>query len=170
MAFFEIEQKYRVGDPIAIRKRLKQLRIRRVRAGREYSEFFDVQELLKKKKLALRLRRFQGGEASLTLKGPRQPHRYSKRFELELPVSYWRTKAMLCSSGFRCVKAYTKQAKEDFRTGSAKISLDYISKLGWFLEIEGVSSDISRLARKLGFKTADREERSYFEMLSGRKS
>ena len=165
MAFFEIEQKYRVRDPKSVRRKLKALGIRKVRSGREESEFFDCQGILKKKKMALRLRRFQTGEAHLTLKGPALRHRYSKRFELELPVSYRQTRATLRALGFRAVKKYVKQLKEDFRAGASKISLDHLSKLGWFLEIEGAPEQISRLERRLGFKASDREKRSYFQLL-----
>ncbi len=170
MAVFEIEQKYRVRDPKRIRKKLKTLGLRKVKSGREQNEFFDLRGILKKKKLALRLRRFEMGRAYLTLKGPRLRHRYNKRLELELPVSYSRAKTMLHAAGFRLIKKYVKRVREEFRSGSARVFLDCVPKLGWFLEIEGTSRDISRFACRLGLAKRDREERSYFKMLSGRKS
>lgn len=166
MALFEIEQKYRVRNPEHIRKQLKAFGIRKIKSGREHNEFFDFRGMLQGKKLALRLRRSQNANALLTLKGPRLRHRYSKRFELQMPVSYRGTKTMLRFMGFHIVKQYTKKAREEFQAGSARIFLDYIPKLGWFLEIEGTSEQISRLSRNLGLKTRDREERSYLQLLS----
>ncbi len=56
MKSFEVEQKYRVQDPKAIRVLLKKIGARKISGGAESNEFFDREGSLRRKKMALRLR------------------------------------------------------------------------------------------------------------------
>ncbi len=163
MAFFEIEQKYRIKDPKAIRVLLKKIGVRKITGGFETNEFFDHSDALRKKKTALRLRRF-GKQTTLTLKGPRVPSRFTKRMEIETKVDYRSLRTILLLSGFRAVRGYKKK-RELYKLGKAIVTLDLLKKFGWFLEIEGRPRVIANLEKKLGLSPVDREKRSYLQML-----
>lgn len=163
MKSFEIEQKYRVKNPMQIRAILKELGAKKIAGGSETNEFFDRQGSLSRKRIALRLRRF-GKKATLTLKGPRLRSRFTKRPEIEAPADYQPIKKILRLSGFRVIRRYQKD-RELYRLGKALITLDWLRKFGWFLEIEAQAGVIARLERKLQLGRADREKRSYLHML-----
>lgn len=165
MKSYETEQKFRIKDPSLFRHRLKALRARKIRSGKEYNEFLDLGGWLSRKKRILRLRR-QGDHATLTLKGGKIRARYTKRLDLETVISFNSAKAILRDLGFRVVKRYAKK-REEYRLSFCKVTLDYLPKFGWFSEIEGSPGRIGRLSRKLGFRKEDREERSYLRMLFG---
>ena len=165
MKFFEVEQKYHLKRPGSIRKVLKSIGAKKISAGTEYNEFFDKTRFLAKQKMALRLRRF-GGKATLTLKGSRLKAKFTKRMEIEMPIDPAIAKALLRYLGCREIMRYSKR-REMYKTPTALIALDFLSKFGWFLEIEASSQEIARLARQLGLRQADREERSYLQMLFG---
>ena len=165
---FEIEQKYRISKPENLRRRLRALGARRFRTGLEHNEFFDWQGRLRRKRLALRLRRFGGSSGVLTLKGPRRRSRFTKRLELETKVHYDAARSILAQLGFRSWARYTKR-REAYAIGQGVVTLDRIAGRGWFLEIEGRPRAIERLERNLGLRPLNREERSYMEMLFGYK-
>jgi len=162
---FEIEQKYRIRNAARVRRLLKKLGARKIAAGAEQNEFFDRDGALSKKKTALRLRRF-GKQATLTLKGPRLVSQFTKRMEIEAEVDYEPLKTILLLSGFRVFRSYTKK-REAYKLGATLVTLDHLSKFGGFLEIEGRPQSIRRIEKKLGFSRADREERSYLQMMFG---
>ena len=95
MAFLEIEQKYRLKSPAKVRALLKKLKAKKVLSGDESNEFYDKGDFLKKQKIALRLRRFGRGLATLTLKGPRIRSQFTKRMEIETPVDYGAARGFL---------------------------------------------------------------------------
>ena len=163
MAFIEIEQKYRLKDPVKARILLKRMGARSIASGVESNEFFDRGNELRQKKSALRLRQF-GGKAVLTLKGPRQVSRFTKRMEIETPVEYRSFRKILGLAGFKIVMRYKKQ-RETYKIGAAEVTVDFLREFGWFLEIEGAPQAIKKIERKLGLTHTDREERSYLHML-----
>ncbi len=165
MKFLEIEQKYRLKDPPRIRTLLKRLNARLVAKGLEINEFFDSNNFLGRQKAVLRLRRF-GGKAVLTLKGPRLQAKFTKRMEIETPVNYAATKALLGFLGCRSIMEYSKK-REIYRFGTALVTIDFLPKFGWFLEIEGAPQKIAKISRNLGLRPTDREEKSYLKMLFG---
>ena len=165
MGSFEIEQKYRLKDPAKVRAVLKKMGARKIAGGSETNEFFDRGKELRGKKLAMRLRQF-GGKAVLTLKGPRLASRFTKRMEIEAPVNYRPLKTILGLAGFKVVMRYKKE-RELYRLGKSLITLDRLPGFGRFLEIEGRSQEIARLASKLGLQAQDREARSYLQMMFG---
>jgi predicted adenylyl cyclase CyaB len=163
MRFFEIEQKYRVKDPKRVRAVLKKIGARKIAGGVETNEFFDRGKQLKQKRLAMRLRKY-GKNATLTLKGPRLKARFTKRMEIETPVDHVLMRNILRLAGFKVVMHYKKE-RELFRLGKSLITLDWLPGFGRFLEIEDQPQAIQRIEKKLGLVRADREERSYLQML-----
>jgi predicted adenylyl cyclase CyaB len=164
MGFFEIEQKYRLEDPAKIRTILKKLGARRIASGVETNEFYDRGDFLGKQKVALRLRRFGNGPATLTLKGPRIKARFTKRMEIETPVDIAAARALLKFLGCQVLRRYSKK-RELYELGETAVTVDFLKKFGWFLEIEGRPQSIKRIEKKLGFQDKDREERSYLQLL-----
>lgn len=163
MPSVEIEQKYRLKDPAEIRKILKKMGARKIAGGTETNEFFDLGKQLRQKRLAMRLRRY-GKRAVLTLKGPRIKHKFTRRMEIETFVDYRSVKTILGLAGFKVIGHY-KKTRELYRLGENFVTLDYLPGSGRFLEIEGQSPAIQRIEKKLGLTRADREERSYLQML-----
>ncbi len=161
----EIEQKYRVSNPAITRQKLFRLGARRIKSGSERNELFDLNGNLRKRKSLLRLRSWGKRDAWLTFKGPRLRGRFKRRLELETMVDYGRAKLILQYLGFRVVARYEKR-REAFKFSSCVVALDYLlPRHGWFLEIEGSSRNIWRVAKRLGLQKADQEERSYLELL-----
>lgn len=166
MPFFETEQKYRLKDPAKARKLLGKLGARKIASGLESNEFYDRDNFLKKQKVALRLRRFGRQPALLTLKGPRIRNKFTKRMEIETPIAYKTAKGILDFLGCRVVRKYSKR-RELYRLGMVHVTVDFLKQFGWFLEIEGRPQGIRKIEKKLGLTGADREERSYLQMMFG---
>lgn len=165
MKFFEIEQKYRLRNPKTMRTLLERAGAKKIRSGVEINEFFDKDQFFQKQKIALRLRRHGRDQATLTLKGPRLKSPFSKRMEIETPVDYRATKALLKFLGCERWMQYRKK-RESYRYGAVLITIDRLPGFGWFLEIEARSREIAQIAGKLGLHPGDREARSYLAMIS----
>jgi predicted adenylyl cyclase CyaB len=164
MGFFEIEQKYRLKDPARIRTILKKIGAKRIASAVEMNEFYDRENFFGKQKVALRLRRFGRGPATLTLKGPRIKAYFTKRVEIETPVDAVAAKALLKFLGCQVLRRYSKK-RELYKIGKTVVTVDFLKKFGWFLEIEGKPPSIRKIGKKLRLRDADREERSYLQML-----
>ncbi len=160
----ETEQKYHISDPVQIRRQLIHMRAKKLRSGLEHNELFDINKMLRKKKQILRLRFHGSGGAWLTFKGPRQKGIVKKRMEIETPIHFESAKRILELLGFRVFSTYRKN-REEYELPGGKVCLDYLPKCGWFVEIEGSTKNISRIASDLGLDHADREERSYRKLL-----
>ena len=165
---FEVEQKYRVKNPAVIRKRLKALKAKRLAGGHEKNELWDLGNHVRKQGAVLRLRTFDG-KGIFTLKGPKLKSKYKKRVEVESEVDPKAVRQMLMLLGFKVVAHYEK-TREEYKFGPAHVTLDYLGKWGWFTEIEAPARHIEKIAGQLGFKTQDREERSYLEIIYGMQS
>ena len=164
MGFFEIEQKYRLKNPAKIRTILKKIGAKQIASGVEANEFYDKGGFFKKRKIALRLRRFGKQPATLTLKGPRIRAGFTKRMEMETPIEYAIAKAILQFFGCQSIRQYSKK-REIYKLGKVLVTVDFLKKFGWFLEIEGRPRSIRKVEKKLGLQTSDREEKSYLQML-----
>jgi predicted adenylyl cyclase CyaB len=165
MGFFEIEQKYRLKDPAKVRAILKKIGAKRVANGVEKNEFYDRNGFFGKQKAVLRLRQFGQGRAMLTLKGPRlKKTRFTKRMEIETPVDLPAARALLKFLGCRVLRRYTKR-RELYKLSKTIVTVDFLKKIGWFLEIEGEPRLIRSIEKKLGLGEEDREEKSYLQML-----
>lgn len=165
MRSFEVEQKYRLKDPAAVRSILCRLGAKKIRSGFESNELFDLEGILRLNASVLRLRR-HGKETQglLTFKGPCLKSRYKKRVEIETLIPWAQARALLQSAGFKVVRKYSKK-REEFVLGKAHVTLDQLLKKGWFLEIEAPPALIPGLQKKLGLSSKDREERTYLEIL-----
>jgi predicted adenylyl cyclase CyaB len=164
MRFFEIEQKYRLKDPVKVRAVLKKIGAKRITSGVEANAFYDRDGFFRKQQVVLRLRRFGRGLATLTLKGPRIKARFTKRMEIETPVDFKAAEAFLKFLGYQVWERYSKR-RELYKCGQTVVTVDFLKKFGWFLEIEGQPPSIRTIEKKLGLRNGDREERSYLQML-----
>ncbi len=162
----EIEVKLPVSDPKSFREAL-------LRAGarlekERYTEdniLYDFRSReLRLKSRALRLREV-GRKAFLTFKGTPQPsRRFKVREEFETEVrNAKQMRQILRSLGLIPTFRYRK-FRTVFRNGPVKVCLDETA-VGNFAELEGERSDIVRLAKKLGFSTAQMIKRDYVEMI-----
>ena len=168
MKTFEIEQKYRIQDPARVRNLLRRLGAKKIRAGSESNELFDLHEMLRSQASILRLRRHGNARAGiLTFKGPQLKGPYKKRREIETPVDWAAARALLKAAGFQAVAGYSKR-REEYSLRQAHVTLDHLTRFGWFLEIEGKPAQIAVLEKKLGFSKKNREERTYLEILGTR--
>ncbi len=163
---FEVEQKYRVNNPLALRRAILKAGARAVGRGIESNELYDFKKSLRKRRSILRLRLSHFG-GLLTFKGPCLKSAFKKRVEMETAVDYNAARAILKLAGFRVVAKYKKK-REEFRLGSAHITLDYLSGFGWFAEIEAAPGQILRVQKKIGLASKDREDRSYLQMIYGK--
>ncbi len=161
MKNLEVEQKYRIKDPAAFRRKIRSLRARLVSSGHEKNEIFGLQRLGVPGILRLRL---TGKKAKLTFKGPRMAGRFKKRVEVETDVDPRNMAVIFKMLGWKPACHYEKR-REEYRSGKALITLDYLKGRGWFAEIEASTREIHALEKKLGLKTSDREERTYLEIL-----
>ena len=160
----EREQKYRIANVEAIRKRLLKLGAQVHASGFERNELFDCDDQLRRQSLKLRLRCHGGKIAMLTLKGPRRAERQKTRMEVETPVEYEPAKRILELLDFRVTETYSKR-REEYQLDGCAVCLDHISNAGWFVEIEGGPKKIGQLARRLGLRLAAREHRSYRKLI-----
>ena len=151
-------------DPVKTRALLKKAGAKKIASGSERNEFYDKGDFLKRRRVALRLRRFGSGPATLTFKGPRIQSGFTKRMEIETPVEYATAKEILRFLGCRIRRRYSKK-RELYKLGGTAVTVDFLKKFGWFLEIEGRPQAIKRIEKRLHLVRADREERSYLHML-----
>lgn len=161
MGKFEIEQKFRVKNPAEMRRRIKRLKAKKICSGFEENQVFDLSRL--RVPGILRLRK-SGEKGKLTFKGPRMAGVYKKRVEIETSVDYKTMDAIFKSLKWKPFFHYEK-TREEYKLGKIFITLDYLKGKGWFVEIEASVAEIKKIAAKLGFTNADREERTYLEIL-----
>jgi predicted adenylyl cyclase CyaB len=84
--------------------------------------------------------------------------------EIETPVNFAAARAFLKFLGCRVLGEYSKR-REIYKLGKTAVTVDFLKKFGWFLEIEGRPRSIKKIEKKLGLRVKDREERSYLQML-----
>ena len=160
----EIEIKLRLPDDLAeIRQKLRQLRFRigKRRVFESNILFDNLKRTLRKHGKLLRVRRVDQ-RGILTFKGPSEPGRYKKRWEIETPLhDGGELETILAHIGFHPVFRYEKFRTEYRpRSGAGKVLLDE-TPIGNFLELEGSPRWIDRTARALGFSSSDYISRSY---------
>ncbi len=165
MKSYEVEQKYRLKNPAAARKVLRDMGAKKIRSGFESNELFDFSGILRSCSSVLRLRRF-GNEKQglLTFKGPCLKSRYKKRVEIETLILWGKARALLQDAGFEIARKYSK-SREEFLLAKTHVTLDRLREKGWFLEIEGKPAEIANLEKKLGLSAKDRENRTYLQIL-----
>jgi adenylate cyclase, class 2 len=171
----EIEIKLEVRDPVAIKRRLRELGFRRVRARHfESNRLFDFPDLALRRTLCMLRLRFASGKALLTFKGaPVYSRRYKVRPELETEVAGGKLLAeILKSAGFEEVFRYDRyrteyvpgprRSKKGPKSGNARGEVDYDeTPIGNYIELEGPKRWIDRTAQELGFGRQDYITLSY---------
>ncbi len=183
----EIEIKLEVRDPKAVKRRLRELGFRRVKARHfESNRLFDFpDDALGRARCMLRLRRAKG-RTIVTFKGaPARSRRYKVRTEIETEVKdSRRLEEILKTAELREVFRYDKYRTEyDLRLeggegggqrGSVRRKLGARGEdagrgtvvydetpIGNYLELEGPKRWIDRVARQLGFGPQDYITLSY---------
>jgi adenylate cyclase class IV len=86
---------------------------------------------------------------------------------MELPVDYRKAKRILKFLGYKVRATYSKK-REEYRLLSCSVVVDHLSRLGWFVEVEGKPKAIRRASKLLNLPASAREPRSYLALLYGR--
>lgn len=159
----EIEAKFRLDDPDALRERLRGLGAGRVAWHRESNHLYDTPEgRLRRSGCGLRVRvawslEVEGAAPTgwLTFKGPRHPGELKVREELESPVDdAAAVMGILERLGWREVVVYEKR-REVWHLGACEVTVDELPRLGWWLEIEGPDEETVQATRRaLGLEAA----------------
>jgi adenylate cyclase, class 2 len=173
----EIEVKIRVRDFAALLQRLHRLGTRSRGRVFERNVLFDTGDSRFQKTGRLLRVRVEApapvkglwaghGGAKLTFKAPSQSaskSRYKENLEREAPVHQPdRFERRLRSLGFAPGFIYEKY-RTAFRLGDLHLDLDQ-TPVGVFLELEGRSQAIDRVARALGFKARDYIRSTYWDL------
>jgi len=165
----EIEIKLEVHDPTALKRRLRQLGFRVVKARHfESNALFDFRgSHIRKSRCLLRLRAAQG-QGVVTFKGaPIRAGRYKVRPEIETQVADGdRMRQIFERLGLRESFRYEK-----YRTilapalpASSKLKAELVydeTPIGDYIELEGPKRWIDRVAKQLGYNRTDYISRSY---------
>jgi adenylate cyclase class 2 len=164
----EIEVKFFLKDPAAIRERLLSLgTVTQPRVFETNRRYEDSGRNLKRQGKLLRLR--QDHECRLTFKSrsPRSDPRFKVYRELEVAVNDADTMAAILEAlGFEAVQIYEKW-RETFGVQTATVCIDTMP-YGTFLEVEGSGEQITALVHKLGLPWEERILANYlaiFEVL-----
>jgi adenylate cyclase class 2 len=183
---YEVEQKFRVADPVALERRLAAAGVvfqppreqRDLYFAHPCRDFVVTDE-------ALRLRR-SGEDVAITWKGPRIDRATKTRREIELPLApvavmadgataIARWTELLEALGFRRVREVAKRRRPGVVTWAGRaveVAVDAVAGLGDFVELEVQAAEadvaaarecITALARELG--CGESERRSYLELL-----
>lgn len=121
---------------------------------------------------ALRLR-LDGDLEKITYKGPKLDKRSKTREEIEVEVPFEKMRTILLRLGFLEFIRIEKE-RSDYEVGNITLSLDRVTDLGEFVELEFHGDDkeeglatIEELKRKLGLD--GNEIRSYLELMLEKK-
>jgi len=152
----EIEAKFRVDDPRQMRRKLQAAGARRLGTALEHNTYFDTpDQALRKADSGLRIRVTEAADgsrrAALTYKGPRREGELKIRQEEETQIASARAAtAILAGLGYRPTLAFQKR-RESFELAAARVELDELPEMGFFLEIEADDeADVRRVRGMLG--------------------
>ncbi len=170
----EIEAKFKMSDPEAVRAKLKGLSGRFLKTGLEVNIFFDTPDkILLKEDRGLRIRsvkNLDSGEVEtvITYKGPRAAGRLKSREERELKVGGLEDGVRLFEAlGYVQTIRFEKK-RESWLLDDAKVELDTLPLLGTYLEVEAPSQEsVMAVVKKLGQEGGDFLTQSYAAMLDG---
>lgn len=179
---FEVEMKFRVSDPHALRQRLADAGATAVDTRTDEDTYYrhPCRDFAATRE-ALRIRRIDGA-ALVTYKGPKMASDVKTRPELEWPLGPSdpdgsRMAALLTNLGFEQVQVVRKSRETfhlqgDERTLPLTITIDHVEQLGSFAEIETVvdperieqaQREVRAFAKNVGLDVP--ESRSYLRML-----
>ncbi len=166
----EIEVKFPVSDPAALRARLRRLGFRPGRSRQETNWLFDdARATLRRSGRLLRLRK-SGARWLLTAKGPRRHATiWKERPEAETAVAGGpQARALLELLGYRATLAYARRRTLWTRPGErGEIAFD-TTPFGAYLELEGPPAWIRQTARTLQLDLGNAEPRSYPALYAAR--
>ena len=160
----EIEIKFRIENPPALTRALKQAGFKQVtRSAHEMNSLYDLPgQKLRKRGDLLRLRKY-GETWVLTHKAKGNAGRHKVRVELETRVENGpQMDAILRALGFAATFRYEKYRAE-WSDGTGHVVLDE-TPIGNFGEIEGPSRWIDRTASVLGITPAHYLTQTYAEL------
>ena len=160
----EVEIKFLVPNPTALRKKLRELGFReQTPSTHEVNTLYDLPgQKLRRKGELLRLRDY-GGKWRLTHKAKVKLGRHKSRGELETGVSDGhQMDAILRALGYSPAFVYEK-FRAEWSDGEGHVVLDR-TPIGNVAEIEGKSRWIDRIACELGVTPADYITKSYAEL------
>lgn len=167
---YETEIKYRLKDPAALAARLKRLGARSLGVDVERNDLYDTPAReLKKGGRALRVRDTGAADALLTYKGPASKGPVKRRLEIETRVSAAAIRRILPLLGYSPRFRYDK-TRHTYRLGKCLVTIDRLKGHGVWSEIEGPRAEILKLEKALGFTAADREERTYAQIVAARRT
>lgn len=106
----------------------------------------------------------------ITFKGEKLKSKFNSRKELELFVGkdFETVQELLSLLGFSMNFEYSKK-RINYKSTSGVVSLDILSNNSRYVEIEGNERFIKENIRDFGLQKYALEQRSYFEILGGRK-
>lgn len=164
--YLEIEVKFALDDPVAVRNRLLQLgAVSQGRCIENNLRLDDADHNLTSKHVVLRLRQIDGPDGSstrLTVKSPAASSDASMSFRNEAETGIDDGAAMLKALAMLGYIPYWRYEKrrETFTWNDTEAVIDELP-IGWFLEIEGAPQGIRALAEQLGLDMADGITASY---------
>ena len=117
------------------------------------------------KKKGVVLVRYEDGTHTLTYKSDRQGDRFGSREEIETQIADPdEVRRILKHVGLKESATYHKETSS-WWANQCVVSLDVISGVGTYLEVEGQEKEILEVLEVLGLKNREPERRSYFEIL-----
>jgi len=147
--YHEIELKFEIKNPSAIRRKLRKLKAKFI--GKAFERAFQLDTKnkdLRKKGVFLRVR--TGFKNTLTLKKRLENKKFKEREEIELEISDpEKMKIIVQALGFNRFRIMEKY-REKWHLGSAEITIDRLP-MGCYVEIEGGEKTIEEIAGDLGF-------------------
>ncbi len=169
----EIEAKFRISDPAAMREKLLSAGAEATGTVLEENAYFDTPEAeLRRSDCGLRIRTAKPSDGGvkrsvLTYKGPRREGELKIRAEEEIVIDSPDTAHAILSALGYCPTVSFQKRRESFRLGQARIELDELPELGFFLEIEAGNEKTVQATRKtLGLGNAPTITKTYAELVA----
>ena len=148
----EIETKFKVSDPGRMRRNITRIGARLMSRALEQDVYYGKEE----KGFGgtvIRLRKINGKRGVFTVKLSVSRKAYGVfkvKEELEVCIEDVKTFGRMLPALGLVPRFVKEKRRESYALGKAKILLDELPFVGWYLEIEGTRKDITRLAKRLG--------------------
>jgi len=167
----EIETKFKVDNAVALRKKLGQAKASVISKTLERDVYYTLQGL-RFPGTVIRLRTLDRETGIFTVKLPGRksgdgPFKIRDEYEARIrgPVTFGR---VMRKVGF--TPCFIKEkVRETYTLKNAKILLDKLPYLGWYMEIEARKSRIKEIAEELGFSMAEAIPGTYMDLFDAYK-
>jgi len=158
----EIEIKFKIENPIFIKKRLKNSGAKFISKAFEKTLRFDTPDnLLERNKKFLRIK--TGFKNVITLKKKIPSKKFKEREEIEFEIGDpKKMKIILENLGFTKVRIMEKY-REKWCFNNTEIVIDKLP-MGYFIEIEGNKKSIKRVAKFLKLDFKNRITKTYWDL------